>query len=310
MRTAMIRAVFLAAPLLTVGGGAAAQEEQDRIDSAFSDTIVSTLGYPELAVTVGPEGIEAPASVTAGYHVVRLSAADDFIGYLDIVQTPAGLSEPEQVDQALAAGRDDMPQAGWIYFGGTNTPGVGDSASFIIRLEPGEYKLAASYYAEAEGSEEHMALAPLTVTEAPASPAASPVASAAPPASVTLAANDNLQYIVTPDAVPAGPQLWKIANTGEHHPHHVVMVRVPDGTTAPQIVQEFNAMISGTPAAGEPVFAKFVWVGYAALQSGGQTTWAEFDLKPATYAVVCFIIDEATGRPHAADGMVTVFSVK
>jgi hypothetical protein len=88
------------------------------------------------------------------------------------------------------------------------------------------------------------------------------------------------------------------------------MVRVPDGATAPQIVTEFNALMTGTPIAGHPLFDQFIWVGYAALQSGGQTTWAEFDLKPATYAVICFILDPETGRPHAADGMVTVFDVK
>jgi hypothetical protein len=48
-------------------------------------------------------------------------------------------------------------------------------------------------------------------------------------------------------------------------------------------VSEFAAKMTGTPPAGEPLMAQFIWVGYAALQSGGQTTWAEFDLKPATY---------------------------
>jgi hypothetical protein len=56
-------------------------------------------------------------------------------------------------------------------------------------------------------------------------------------------------------------------------------------------------MMSGTPPAGEPLMAQVAWVGYAALQSGGQTTWAEFDLDPAT------------GRPHVLDGMATVFAV-
>jgi hypothetical protein len=45
--------------------------------------------------------------------------------------------------------------------------------------------------------------------------------------------------------------------------------------------------------------AQFIWTAYAALQSGGQTTWAEFDMEPGTYAVICFIIDPATGRPRA-----------
>jgi hypothetical protein len=67
--------------------------------------------------------------------------------------------------------------------------------------------------------------------------------------------------------------------------------------------------MTGTPPADDSVFAQFVFVGYAALQSGGQTTWVEFDLAPGTYAVVCYIIDPHTFRPHALDGMVTVFTV-
>ncbi|HET7093810.1 MAG TPA: hypothetical protein VFI22_10040 [Thermomicrobiales bacterium] len=105
---------------------------------------------------------------------------------------------------APPAGRGQ--RAGCAVEFGTNTPAAGDSAPFIIRLEPGEFKLAASHDADAAGSAEHMALAPLTVTDA----AASPAASAEPPA------------------------------------------------TAPQIVQEFNAMIPATPATGVPVFARFV----------------------------------------------------
>ena len=57
------------------------------------------------------------------------------------------------------------------------------------------------------------------------------------------------------------------------------------------------------------MIAQAAWVGYAALRSGGQTTLAEFDLEPATYAVICFIIDLATGMPHAVNGMVTTFDV-
>src|SRR5689334_5484573 len=104
MRLAMIRAVCAAA-LLVIVGSAIGAGAQANIDSAFSDSIVSTLGYPELPVTVGPDGIEAPGSVAAGYYLVRFSATDDYIGYLDIVQTPNGLSEQDLVAQALAAGR-------------------------------------------------------------------------------------------------------------------------------------------------------------------------------------------------------------
>ncbi len=48
-----------------------------------------------------------------------------------------------------------------------------------------------------------------------------------------------------------------------------------------------------------------------ALQSGGFTTYNEFDLAPgASYAVVCFTINVETGVPHVMDGIGTVFDVE
>jgi hypothetical protein len=154
-----------------------------------------------------------------------------------------------------------------------------------------------------------MYLSPLTVTAAGATPSTDETMTA-PDAGVVLEMTDDLDYIVTPDLIPAGPQIWEFTNTGKQSAHHVVMFRVPDGTTSEQIVTEFSAMMSGTPPAGEPLMARLTWVGYAALQSGGQTTWAEFDLEPASYAVICFIFDPVTGRPHMIDGMATVFTVE
>lgn len=304
MRRAILTFLVAASAAMGSLGPVAAQESN--VDPAFSDEIISTLGYPEVDISVGPDGIVAPETLEAGPHLVTLTAVDPYIGYLNFMQPPDGLSAEELTEQAMAAARDDLVQPGWIYAGGTNTPSVGETASFIINLVPGEYQIAASYYSEDGGGEDEvMALAPLTVTE-PATDAASV---AEPEAAVTLEQTDELQYIVTPDSVPAGPQIWKITNTGTMHAHHVVMVRIPDGTVTQDIIGEFNAMFAGTPPAGDGVFSQSVWVGYAALQSGGWTTWAEFDLKPATYAVICFIIDPETGRPHAADGMVTVFTV-
>ncbi|MFT4037286.1 MAG: hypothetical protein QM692_03825 [Thermomicrobiales bacterium] len=303
MRKALVTVAAIALGLSSWVGGAVAQEEG--VDASFSTEIMSTLGYPNLTVNVGPDGVESPSEVPAGLHLVSLNAPAPYVAYLDIVVTPEGLSDDELVAQALAAGQQDMPQPGWTYLGGTNTASPDEPVSFIIDLQPGEYHLATSYY-EPQG-EEVMRLIPLTVT-ADAAEATPGVAE--PPATVNLEETDDLQYILTPETLDAGPQLWKIENTGAEMAHHVVMVRVPDGTTAPQVVTEFNGMMAGTPPAGDSVFAQAVWVGYAALQSGGQTVWSEFDLEPATYAVVCFILDHETGRPHAADGMVTVFTVE
>lgn len=295
---------FCALVLALVGTAAAPAAAQDQgIQPAFGDSILRTLGYHEVAITVSPEGVEAPATLEAGYHLVTLSASEGYAAYVDFMQPPAGLSKDEATELALAAAVNDLAQEGWVYAGGNNT--FGEPVSFIVDLAPGEYRIAASYYTLG-AEDEVMRLLPLTVTE-PGTPAAD--AAGEPPASVTLEETDELRYHVSPDPVPAGANVWKIANTGERHPHHVVMSRVPDGVTADAIVDEFTSLFAGTPPAGEPLAAQFVWVGYAALQSGGQTTWIELDLTPGTYAVVCFIVDPHTDRPHVLDGMATVFIV-
>lgn len=310
MRRAIVTVAAIAVGLSGLVGGTGLTLAQDeRIDSAFSTEIMNSLGYPEITVAVGPDGVDAPESVEAGLHLVTLTAPEPYVAYLDIVETPDGLSEDELIFQALEAGRNDMPQEGWTYLGGTNTDNPGSAVSFIIDLEPGDYHLAASYY-EPYAESEAMSVVPFTVTES----AATPGAASEPPSTVYLEETDDLQYIITPQSLESGPQLWKIENTGSEMAHHVVMMRVPDGTKAPAVITEFNdmmaGMMAGTPPAGDSIFMQSVGVGYAALQSGGETTWTEFDLEPATYAVICFILDHETGRPHAADGMVTVFTVE
>jgi hypothetical protein len=289
--------------LIVVPAVASAQEQ---VDGAFSDVLLRELGYPEVTVDVSPEGVVAPAELPAGPHLITLQAAAGLIGYLDIMQPPPGLSDEEATQLAFDAAVIDLAQADWVYFGGTNTAAPGEPVSFIVDLPPGKYRWAASSYGES-GANEVMYLEPLTVTATPATPVAS--ATALPEPDVTVAMTDDLTFVVDPNPLPAGPQIWEFANTGTDSPHHAVIFRVPDGTTGEQIVDEFVAMASGTPPTGAAVMDQATWVGYAALQSPGRTTLAEFDLQPATYAVVCFIVDPVTSRPHVLDGMVAVVEV-
>jgi len=300
--------------VLAMFGVPASVSAAQQIDAAFSDEKLRELGYPVVRIHVGPDGVEAPSTLEAGYYLIEFSSEGEYSGYMDIMVPPAGLSQDEATELALAAARDDLVQPGWRYLGGANTFVEGEPVVFAIRLDPGEYQLAASYYLPNDPNE-IMTLVPLTVTAsatpiAEGTPQASPVAAGAPDADVVLEMTDDLQYIVTPNPVPSGPQIWEITNTGETQSHHVVMMRVPDGTTADDILAEFNDLVMGTPPAEGGVMMQSVGAGYAALQSGGATTWYEFDLDPGTYAVICYIIDPDTGMPHVMNGMVTVFEVE
>lgn len=316
MRQRLVSFMMVVA-LFGVSAGALAAQD---IDVAFSEEKLRDLGYPVVQIHVGPDGVEAPSTLDAGYYLIEFSSEGEYSGYLNITIPPDGLSEEEATEQMLMAARDDLVQPGWQYVGGTNTFQQGVPVTFAIYLAPGEYQVAASYYLPEQGSEEIMTLVPLTVTEpgASATPVgATPVARAVsvqPPVDVTLRMTDDLQYIVDPDiesdTVPAGPQLWEITNTGEMHSHHVVMSQVPEGTTADDIIAEFSGLMMGTPPADDSLLNAMTPAGYVALQSGGYTTWNEFDLEPGTYAVICYIIDPDTGMPHFMNGMVTVFEVE
>jgi hypothetical protein len=286
-------------------GAAKAQENEGEIDDSYSNTIISTLGYPEITVTVGPSGVVAPAVLETGYYYVTLiPELPEHLGYVDFVQPPTGLDEETERSLMLDAGRNDLVQPDWVYCGGTNSPNVGEPANFIIELKPGDYKIAASYYGAEEGSEEIMALVPLAVSEP-----ATPSLLGEPEATVVLEETDDLRYIVSPSPVTAGPSIWKITNTGMHHTHHMVMVRVPDDVTAEAIIEAYTPLVLGTPTPPPEWMMTPSGFGYAALQSGGQTTWAEFDLEPGNYAVICYIMEPEVFRPHFMDGMVTTFTV-
>ncbi len=88
------------------------------------------------------------------------------------------------------------------------------------------------------------------------------------------------------------------------------MSEVPDGVTEADIIDEFGSLFAGTPPAESSLAASMMPTKYAALQSGGQTIYNEFDLTSSTYAVVCSIIDAGTSCLHLQDGMVTTLTVE
>lgn len=269
------------------------------------------LGYPEVEIVVGPDGIEAPAALPAGHVVFTLVPEGPNLAGLTLLRPPAGMPESEIVANIPAAISEDVALPGWVYAGGVEAMEPGEPESFVVDLVPGEYRLATTWR-DAEDMEAASAVSSATLTVA--RPASGPEATAAareaaPAATVRLEMTDDLAYLLAPSPLPAGPQVWEIANTGTLQAHHAVLMRVPDGTTAEQVVAESGAMMTGAAPAPDGVFAQAMPAGYAGMQTGGITTWAEFDFEPGTYAVICFIADPATGHPHVMEGMVSVFIV-
>jgi hypothetical protein len=294
-------------------GGAVAQD----VETAFSEVKLRDLGLPLIQIEVGPDGIDAPSVLEPGIYLVELSATGEYWAWMDIVIPPDGVEHEELVEQAMLAGSADTVLPGWTFMGGSNTFAAGVPTLFAIELPAGEYHIAGSYFIPDSG-EEVMDLIPLSVTGsatpvADASPQASPVVDSRPQADVMLEMTDDLLYIVTPDPLPAGPQLWELVNTGMHPHHHMVMYGVPEGTTPDDIIDGFLPLFEGNDPEEDSIVMQMMPMGYAALQSGGTTTWNEFDLEPGTYAILCFISDTGDPddwQPHLLDGMITIFEVE
>src|SRR4051794_32413502 len=73
---------------------------QEHTDSSFSDTILPTLGLPEINLEQHLDGLKnAPSSIAAGTYLVSYTAVDA-IGYLLFAQYPADLPMDEALKQA------------------------------------------------------------------------------------------------------------------------------------------------------------------------------------------------------------------
>ncbi len=302
----------LAALLASAGFGPAAFAATTDPAPGSGARTLDGLGYPEVEIVVGPDGLEAPAVLPAGHVMFTLVPDGPNLSGRTLLQPPAGLPENEVVAAIPAAVSEDVALAGWVYAGSVEAMEPGEPESFVVDLRPGEYRLAATWRGD-----EAMTAPPSisSTTLVVARPASGPEATAAartpaPEAAVRLEMTDDLAYLLAPTPLPAGPQVWEVANTGTLQAHHVVLMRVPDGSTAEQIIDESAAMMTGGAPAEDGVFAQSMPAGYVGMQTGGITTWADFDLEPATYAAICFILDPATGRPHVMEGMVSVFAVE
>ena len=119
---------------------------------------------------------------------------------------------------------------------------------------------------------------------------------AAAPTLVSVTATDFA--FGAPSTVPAGITTIRLVNQGKEM-HHVQIVRLDEGHTVEELMQ----------AGGHgPLPAWATFVGGPNVPAPGGSTEATMDLKPGSYALVCFI-PSADGVPHLMKGMVKPLTV-
>lgn len=248
----------------------------------------------ELAVTGTDFAFEAPATIPAGPTKITLTNEGQEEHQAQLAGIAAG-NTFEDLTAALQA-NDEAAALGMLELAGGPTGVVpGASGSTTSNLEPGLYAFLC-FVRSADGVP-HFAkgmIAPIEVTE-PASTGTLPTGDA------ELELQDFA--FVGLETLSAGPQTITVTNNGPQ-PHEATIVELAEGIDAAALVAMLNAT---EPPSGPPPFTS---AGGVAGIAPGETVTMDVDLEPGDYAFICFVPDPASGKPHAALGMVGPLTVE
>jgi hypothetical protein len=130
-----------------------------------------------------------------------------------------------------------------------------------------------------------------------------------------------MQFANLPADVPAGAQVWEVANTGEQL-HEMLVLALAEGMSIEQGMQLFGVgatpeagmdgmgtMDEATPGMMEMGPPPFSMVAGVAPMSPGNTNYLLADLPAGNYIAICFIPDMESGMPHFMMGMIAGFTV-
>lgn len=309
-----MRRVFLwvltAILVLPSVGLATAQDSTPAASPAGGESLLAAMGYPELRIATDGTTNPVPTEIEAGrYHVVLENQSDALDIDLEIWQLPDTVTIDE-VMEFFESGEQAETLPDFFYeidFNGGPVAHPGETNGVILDLTPGEWYVNVFAYDPETDESTDMPVA-VTVTGELAE-----MDEPATDAHIELVEMD----FVVPDSFSAGPQTWHVMTTGEQT-HHLILSRVPDGTTEDDIMQ-LAGMMMGPPASpeagaspmAEPAlsFEDVQDVFYTLPLSSGMFNVVEVDLEPGTYAMLCFLPDPS-GTPHVMMGMVEIIVVE
>ncbi|HEY7036484.1 MAG TPA: hypothetical protein VH482_34470 [Thermomicrobiales bacterium] len=272
---------------------------------------LSGAGASELHITITNTGFELSASaVPAGRVLLTVENATtgtEDTADADLVLPPDGVPLSDIEDFFVAAGSSATPAAedqaipSWIYTatwaGGPIVP-PGKTVQALVDLTPGTWGVLNADFGVPQQP------TTLTVT------AATGGTQATEPTAAVGVSLQEYAFVGLDQTVPAGPQTWKVTNTGTQ-PHFMLLEKTPADITMDQMMTILQLPEDATPPAGFPYTESdfdFSIPGLGVL-SPGQTSYVTLDLAPGRYVALCFVPDKETGAPHAMMGMVQLFTV-
>lgn len=248
----------------------------------------------ELKIEATEYKFSAPAQAPAGATRIVV----DNVGKEDHQAQVAKLADGKTFADLAAAVADPDPNAALKLLalaGGPNGVAPGATVATTSNLASGQYAFLC--FVESADGVSHLAkgmIAPLEVT-------GTAVDAPLPTGDAELALQD-FKFSGVSD-LTAGKHTVTVTNKGQQ-PHEATLVKLNEGTTVEQVTQFFT---STAPPSGPPPWTSAG--GVAGIAPDGNASM-ELDVEAGNYAFICSIPDPATGKAHAALGMVAGVSVK
>lgn len=242
-----------------------------------------------VTVTAHDFAFEAPAEIPAGLTTFRLVNDGPSIHHIQLVK----LEDGKTADDFIAALKTGGPPPQWASLqGGPNPPNVGSSTSATVDLQPGSYAMIC-FVPGADGVPHVLKgmIHPFKVT------GTAPAGVTEPKADLTVKLVDYDFQLSAP--LTAGKHTIRVENDGPQ-PHEIVFIRLAPGKTVADIGAWAEKPAGPLPGALEG--------GVSGIMPGAHA-WAEVDLPPGDYALMCFFPDPKDGKPHFVHGMAKVVHV-
>ena len=248
----------------------------------------------ELPIEAKDFSFVAPASIEAGVTKVTVNNT----GQEDHQAQVARIADGKTFADLTAALQQPDPTAALSLLtlaGGPTGVAPGATVSTTANLEPGTYAFLC--FVESADGIPHLAKGMVGQLEVTGTAVDAPL----PTGDAELALQDFAFAGVT--TLTPGPHTVTVENKGPQ-PHEATLVKLSEGTTVEQVVQAFT---STEAPSGPPPWTSAG--GIAGISTGSSATM-DIDVEAGEYAFICFVPDPASGKPHAALGMVGGLTVQ
>jgi plastocyanin len=273
---------------------ASTSPEASASPSAEASPSASAATVNELRVEAKDFAFEAPAETQAG--VTRIVVNNT--GQEEHQAQVAKLAEGKTFADLTAAQQQPDPAAALSVLtlaGGPTGVVPGATIATTSNLEPGTYAFLC--FVESADGVPHLAKGMVGQLQVTGTAVDTPLP--AGDAELTL---QDFAYVGLSD-MTAGQHTVAVTNEGPQ-PHEATLVKLNEGTTVEQVVQAFT---STEAPSGPPPWTS---AGGIAGLAAGSTATMDIEVEAGDYAFICFVPDPASGKPHAALGMVGGLTVQ